>query len=87
MLLVNGNIVNENKIFKGSILIRNGIIEDIFEGDNFSPDILTTEEVIDIDGKITEFKTKLNIRLLYKDAKIKKISFTEFKKLNNGNKW
>lgn len=40
-----------------------------------------------INGEVTEFKDKLNIRLLYKDSKISKISYKEFKKLNRGNKW
>ncbi|MBL0707709.1 MAG: hypothetical protein JJW00_01500 [Sulfurimonas sp.] len=41
-----------------------------------------------IDGNTTEFKQKSNIRLLYKDSKISKITFKEFKKLNRGNnKW
>jgi hypothetical protein len=42
---------------------------------------------IEIDGEVTEFNDKLNIRLLYKDSKISKISFSEFKELNRGNKW
>ncbi|WP_321779294.1 hypothetical protein [Sulfurimonas sp.] len=40
-----------------------------------------------INGEVTEFTDKLNIRLLYKDSKISKISFKEFKELNRGNKW
>ncbi|WP_373035206.1 hypothetical protein [Sulfurimonas sp.] len=42
---------------------------------------------VEINGEVTEFKDKLNIRLLYKDSKISKISFSEFKELNRGNKW
>jgi len=42
---------------------------------------------IEIDGEVTEFKEKMNIRLLYKDSKLSKINFKEFKKLNKGNKW
>nr|WP_321266751.1 hypothetical protein [uncultured Sulfurimonas sp.] len=42
---------------------------------------------IEINGEITEFNDKLNIRLLYKDAKLSKITFQEFKDLNRGNKW
>jgi hypothetical protein len=42
---------------------------------------------IEINGEVTEFNDKLNIRLLYKDSKISKISYAEFKELNRGNKW
>ena len=42
---------------------------------------------IEIDGVVTEYKEKLNMRLLYKDSKLTKINFEEFKKLNRGNKW
>ncbi len=42
---------------------------------------------IEINGEVTEFKEKLNIRLLYKDSKLSKIDFKEFKELNRGNKW
>jgi hypothetical protein len=41
----------------------------------------------DVDGKVLKFKTKYNLRLLYKDAKLTKISLDEFKKLNRGKKW
>jgi dihydroorotase len=51
MLLLNGHIVNENKIFKGSILIRDGKIENIFRGNNISQSILDSKEVLDIEGK------------------------------------
>jgi hypothetical protein len=36
---------------------------------------------------VLKFKTKYNLRLLYKDAKLTKISLDEFKKLNRGKKW
>ena len=42
---------------------------------------------VEINGEVTEFNDKLNIRLLYKDAKLSKISFKEFKELNRGKKW
>lgn len=42
---------------------------------------------VEINGKVTEFKDKLNIRLLYKDANLSKITFKEFKELNKGSKW
>lgn len=42
---------------------------------------------VDIDGEITEFKSKYNIKLLYKDANITKISFKEYKVINEGSKW
>ncbi|WP_373003030.1 hypothetical protein [Sulfurimonas sp.] len=42
---------------------------------------------VEINGEVTEFKDKLNIRLLYKDSKLSKITFKEFKELNKGSKW
>ena len=42
---------------------------------------------VEINGEVTEFNDKMNIRLLYKDSKISKINFVEFKKLNKGSKW
>jgi hypothetical protein len=42
---------------------------------------------IEIDGEIREFNERSNLRLLYKDSNITKISFTEFKELNKGQKW
>ncbi|NOR57331.1 MAG: hypothetical protein GQ474_02290 [Sulfurimonas sp.] len=42
---------------------------------------------VEINGEVTEFKDKLNIRLLYKDSKLSKINFKEFKELNKGSKW
>lgn len=42
---------------------------------------------IEINGEVTKFNDKNNIRLLYKDSKLSKISFSEFKELNKGNKW
>ena len=42
---------------------------------------------VEINGEVTEFKDKLNIRLLYKDSKLSKINFKEFKKLNKDSKW
>jgi hypothetical protein len=42
---------------------------------------------VEINGEVTEFKDKLNIRLLYKDSKLSKINYKEFKKLNKGSKW
>ncbi|MCK5846577.1 MAG: dihydroorotase [Bacteroidales bacterium] len=46
-LLKNANIVNNNKIFKGSILIEGKLIKAIYEGE--APNIDT--ETIDLDGK------------------------------------
>ncbi|WP_294960708.1 hypothetical protein [Sulfurimonas sp.] len=42
---------------------------------------------VEIDGEITEFRDKKNIRLLYKDSKLSRITFSEFKELNKGSKW
>lgn len=42
---------------------------------------------IEIDGELKEFSDRSNLRLLYRDSKISKISFTEFKELNRGQKW
>ncbi|EQB39578.1 hypothetical protein M947_06185 [Sulfurimonas hongkongensis] len=42
---------------------------------------------IEIDGVVKEFNDRSNLRLLYKDSKLSKISFTEFKELNRGQKW
>jgi len=42
---------------------------------------------VEINGEVEEFKDKMNIRLLYKDSKLSKINFKEFKKLNKGSKW
>ena len=41
----------------------------------------------DINGKITKFYTKKNIKLLYENSKLKKVDFEEFKRLNKGDKW
>ncbi len=42
---------------------------------------------IEIDGEVTNFKDRRNIRFLYKDSNLSKITFEEFKKLNRGKKW
>ncbi len=42
---------------------------------------------IEIDGVVKEFSERSNLRLLYKDSNISKLSFTEFKELNRGQKW
>jgi len=42
---------------------------------------------VEIDGKIIKFKSRYNIKLLYKDSEIKKIDFKEYKKINRGTKW
>ncbi|MFT5835453.1 MAG: hypothetical protein ACI9RG_000342 [Sulfurimonas sp.] len=42
---------------------------------------------VEIDGEVTEFRDKKNIRLLYKDSKLSKINFSEFKELNKGSRW
>lgn len=40
-----------------------------------------------VDGVLTEFRVKNNVKLLYKDGNITKISFKEYKVINKGNKW
>ena len=47
ILIKNANIVNEGKIFKGSVLIENGIISKISEGSSND----NADEIIDADGK------------------------------------
>ena len=42
---------------------------------------------VEIDGVVTEFKEKLNMRLLYKDSKLSRINLREFKELNRGDRW
>ena len=41
----------------------------------------------EIDGKIKKFSTKKNMRFIYKNNELKKISLKEFKRLNRGNRW
>lgn len=50
MLLYNGNIVTENQITKGSILIKEGVIKEIFYGE-IPPVIQSNERIIDVSGK------------------------------------
>lgn len=50
MLLHNCNIVNENRIFKGAVLIKDGIIKEIFENENFPKILIANEESIDLAG-------------------------------------
>ncbi len=47
-LIKNANIVNEGKTFSGSVLVKDGMIDRISEGENLQPD---GAEVIDIKGK------------------------------------
>jgi len=42
---------------------------------------------LEIDGNVTKFKSKYNMKLLYRDSNIKKINFEEYKKINRGSKW
>ena len=42
---------------------------------------------IEANGKKSSFSTNGQLRLLYKDGKVEKISLKEFKKLNRGRKW
>ncbi|MFP4524952.1 MAG: dihydroorotase [Bacteroidales bacterium] len=52
-LILNTIIVNENKTNKGSVLIKNGLIEEIYPGVNTVPEeIINQSEVIDASGKI-----------------------------------
>lgn len=41
----------------------------------------------EIDGKLYEYNEKKNVKFLYKDGEIEKISAQEFKRLNRGNTW
>lgn len=50
MLLYNCNIVNENRIFKGAVLIKEGLIEEVFENKNFSVQLFQNEECKDLQG-------------------------------------
>ena len=52
-IIINASIVNEGKIFKGGVLIADGIIEKVFKGGSF-PDFITDKEnleIIDANGK------------------------------------
>jgi len=42
---------------------------------------------VEIDGEIQEFRSRNNIKFIYKDGTIKEITFTEFKALNEGRAW
>lgn len=42
---------------------------------------------IEVDGVITKFNSRNNLRFLYKDGNLTKIDTPEFKNLNNGSKW
>jgi len=42
---------------------------------------------VEIDGEVTEFKSKYNMKLLYKNANITKITFKKYKEINRGSKW
>ncbi len=48
-LIKNATIINENKIFKGSVLIEDEIIKDIFESDNHLPE---ADNIIDASNKL-----------------------------------
>jgi len=41
----------------------------------------------DVGGEKIEFKSKKNMRFIYRDGKLKEINFKEFKRLNRGNEW
>ncbi len=51
-ILYNALIVNENKTFKGGIIINNELIESIFEGNIPQGLLLSDYNAIDIDGKL-----------------------------------
>jgi len=42
---------------------------------------------IEVNSEIQEFNFKENVRFLYKDGELKKITFAEFKNLNRGSRW
>jgi len=50
MFLYNCHIVNENRIFKGAILIEDGVIKDIFENDNFPRELLENKDRLNLAG-------------------------------------
>ena len=41
----------------------------------------------DISGDLKQYQTSRNLRFLYKDGKLKKVSTAEFTRLNKGEKW
>lgn len=51
--------------------------------------ILTAHGYVDVnlDGKVQNFKTKHRLRFIYKNNKLTKLTFKEFKKLNRGKAW
>jgi len=42
---------------------------------------------LNVDGNITKYKEPKNVRFLYKDGELKKITYTEFLGLNKGKAW
>jgi len=51
-LIVNAQIVNEGEIFKGSVYIKKGIIEDIIKSDDIETALIPDDtEVIDLEGR------------------------------------
>lgn len=50
-LLLNATLVNEGRIFKADVLLRDGIIERIFEGDALSSAFTSIEDTIIVDLK------------------------------------
>jgi len=49
-IITNANIVNEGRVFKGTVIIENCFIKEVIEGDKYISD-LSDNEVIDADGK------------------------------------
>ncbi len=50
MLIFNAKIINEGKSFKGSVLVKNGLIDKVFR-DDVPEKLLKENEVIDAEGK------------------------------------
>jgi dihydroorotase len=50
-LIINAKVINEGKIFPGSIVVSDGIIQKVIRGDTINPDDYPGMEIIDIKGK------------------------------------
>jgi len=50
-LIINAKVINEGKIFPGSIVVSDGIIKKVIRGDTINPDDYPGMEIIDIKGK------------------------------------
>ena len=88
-------VAPKSKVWMGFIDVKtNKHYQKIFK-DEYSMDI-TKEWIIVfghghlnmvVNGEVQQYTHKNNLRFHYKDGILEKISFEEFKKLNNGKKW